>query len=270
MTEPERVALEHIRQVVDSVIGLSAPPEPPPTVSPPPEANESILPVPYISQPGEDGDQSTNDSGAAAVVMLLRAYTDQAINPADLYNKAAQGTHNPLSFTQILNAMGVNGVTVELRSNLNLPDLALILFSGRPVIAPIKQAVLQKAGLAPETITGPYYVVVVGMDTKQVFIHDPLRKEPSGEAQGIAWQTFYEAWTQAQDYERAVLVPRQHLVRRVCVNVNLLNVHAEPDGNANLVGVVSLGELFEITIQKNGWGKIGEERWINLSYTADI
>jgi hypothetical protein len=31
MTEPERAALNHIRQVVDSVIGVPAPPEPPPS-----------------------------------------------------------------------------------------------------------------------------------------------------------------------------------------------------------------------------------------------
>jgi hypothetical protein len=31
-----------------------------------------------------------------------------------------------------------------------------------------------------------------------------------------------------------------------------------------------MGDLFEITTQKNGWGKIGEERWINLSYATDI
>jgi hypothetical protein len=270
MTEPEHVALEHIRKVVDSVIGLSAPLEPPATVSPPPEANASILPVPYISQLVDGADQSACDSGAAAGVMLLRAYTDQTITPVEFYKKSGPSAGNPLSFTQILNTMGVNGITVELRSNLQLPDLALILFSGRPVITPIKQAVLQKAGLAPDAIDGLYYVVVVGMDMKQVFIHDPLLKEPSGEAQGVAWQTFYQAWTEAQDYERAALVPRQQLLRRVRVNVNLLNVHAQPDGNTNLVGMVSLGELFEITVQKSGWGKIGEDRWVNLSYTVDV
>jgi hypothetical protein len=265
MTEAERAALDHIRQVVDSVIGVPAPPEPLPAGT-----YASILPVPYISQLVEEDDQSTNDSGVAAGVMLARAYVDQAIKPADFCNQAGQTAGNPLSFTQILTAMNANGVPVEMRSNLKLADLSIILFSGRPVIAPIKQTVLQHAGLTPETFTGPYYIVIVGMDVKQVFIHDPLRKESSGQAQDVPWLTFYQAWSQAQGYERAVLVPRQQLVRRVCVTASVIDVREQPEAYANPVGKVNLGELFEVTAQKNGWGKIGEDRWISLSYTADI
>ena len=265
MTEPERAALDHIRQVVNSVIGVPAPPEPIPSGMLP-----SILPVPYFSQLGDEAGLSNNDSGAAAGVMLVRAYVNESITPGDFYNQTGQSADNSLSFTQIMNALGVNAVAVELRSNLKLADLSLILFSGRPVIAPIKQAVLQQAGLTPETFDGAYYVVVVGMDSKQVFIHDPLRQDMSGQSQGIPWLTFYRAWTQAQGYERAVLVPRQQLIRRVRVTTSLLDVYKQPGASASPTGTVSLGDLFEVTKQKNGWGKIGEERWINLSYTADI
>ena len=87
---------------------------------------------------------------------------------------------------------------------------------------------MEKAGLSPEKFEGPYYVVVVGMDVKQVYIYDPLRKDNTGQAQGIPWLTFYLAWTQAQGYERAVLVPRQQLVRRVRVTATFLNVHEQP------------------------------------------
>lgn len=265
MTEPERAALDHIRQVVDSVIGVPAPPEPLP-----PGSYASILPVPHISQMEWGDDQSTSDSGVAAGVMLVRAYIDQAITPADFGNQAGQTAGNLLSFTQILNAMNGNGVPVELRSNLKLVDLSIILFSGRPVIAPIKQTVLQQAGLTSGIFNGPYYVVVVGMDVKQVFIHDPLRKDASGQAQEVPWLTFYRAWSQAQGYERAVLVPRQQLVRRVRITASTLDIHDQPDDVANLVGKVNLGELFEVVAQKNGWGKINKDRWINLSFTADI
>ncbi|MGA2488808.1 MAG: hypothetical protein ABSF99_01280 [Anaerolineales bacterium] len=281
MTEPERAALEHIRQVVDSVIGASAPPEPatPEPVTPEPTTTEpapaetlpSILPVPYFSQAGDEANLPTNDSGSASGVMLVRAYNGADIIPADFYNQAGQSAGNALSFTQIMNALSANGVPVELRSNLKLADLPLILFSGRPVITPIQQAVLQQAGLSPDIFKGPYYVVVVGMDMKQVFIYDPLRQDASGQAQGIPWLTFYQAWTQAQGYERAVLVPRKQLVRRVRVTANLLDVFEQPGGvDAIPAGTVSLGEVFEVTTQKSGWGKISEDRWINLSSTADI
>ena len=273
MTEPERAALDHIRQVVDSILGAPAA-----SVSPEPNPAEPVasgplvftLPVPYLSEMGQATGTAPNDSGAAAGVTLVRAYTGQAIRPGDFYNQAGQGGNSPLSFTQILNAMSMNGVPVELRSNLKFTDLSLILFSGRPVIVPLRLAVLEKAGLSLENFDGPYYMVVVGMDVKQVFIHDPLRADPSGSAQGVPWQIFYQAWTQARGYERAVLVPRQQLIRRVRVTATSLNVHDQPSESTSPVGRVEMGDLFEITAQKNGWGKIGEERWINLSYAADI
>jgi hypothetical protein len=288
MTEPERAALDHIRQVVDSVIGVrnlpdTLPAEPTssvpdtlpadtsaPTPDPLPAAtNASILPVPYISQLGAGTDQFI-DTGAAAGAMLVQAYIGLSIPPSEFYQQAGQFGDVPLSFAQISNTLIARGLPVELRSGLKLADLCYILFSGRPVITLVDHAILQAAGLTPEKFAGPHFMVVVGMDVEQAFVHDPLRKDASGQAVGIPWLIFYQAWSQAQDYERSILVPRLQLVRRVRVSANLLNVHAQPSANALLVGTVGLGELFEITTQTNGWGKIGEDRWISLSYTADI
>jgi hypothetical protein len=51
----------------------------------------------------------------------------------------------------------------------------------------------------------------------------------------------------------------------------MLDVYEQPAGtDASLAGTVNLGDVFEVTKQKSGWGKIGEDRWINLSYTTDI
>ena len=301
MTEPERAALDHIRQVVDSVIGVRNLPDTLPLDSNasipdthpsdsnasipdtlpsdpnasipdtlPPDLNASILPVPYISQMGAGADQFINDSGAAAGAMLIQAYTDQSITPVEFYEQTGQIGDAPLSFEQISSTLSAKGIPVELRSGLKLADLSLILFSGRPVIALVKQTVLNTAGLTPEKFDGPHYLVVAGMDVDQAFIHDPLRKDASGQAQGIPWLIFYQAWTQAQGYERAILVPRLQLVRRVRVTADLLNVYKQPEANALLAGTVNLGDLFEITTQNNGWGKIGEDRWINLKKTTDI
>jgi hypothetical protein len=202
--------------------------------------------------------------------MLVQAYTDQIITPSEFYKQTGQTGDLPLSFALISNTLSAKGVPVELRNGLKLADLSFILFSGRPVIALCNHAVLQAAGLTPGKSDGLHYLVVVGMDVQHAFVHDPLRKDASGQSQGIPWLIFYQAWSQAQGYERAVLVPRLQLVRRVRVTANLLNVHSQPGANVLLAGTVSQGELFEITTQKNGWGKIGEDRWISLSNTADI
>ena len=87
MTEPERAALNHIRQVVDSVIGVPASPE---TLAL--EVHPCILPVPYFSQAGDQAGLSTNDSGAAAGVMLVRAYGNGSINPSIAESFCCNGT----------------------------------------------------------------------------------------------------------------------------------------------------------------------------------
>ncbi len=269
MTEPEHAALEHILHVVESVIGETTP-APPGTSQPARATVPAILPVPYVSQLGPGAEQFANDSGAAAGVMLVRAYTEKTPTPNDFFNQSGQHADNPLSFTHIANAMNANGVPAELRFPLKLADLALFLSSGRPAILLVKQAVLQQAGLTTETYNGPHYVVAVGLDVKQVYIHDPLRQDVSGQGQAVPWLTLYQAWTQAAGYERAALVPRIQLVRRVKVSAATVNVRQGPNASATLAGTVRLGEVFEMTAQKDGWGKIGENRWISLGYAADI
>ncbi len=265
MTEPERAALDHIRRVVDSVIGAGVVPDTLPVETQPP-----ILPVPYVSQLGEDSDEYVNDSGAAAGAMLARAYGEQELTAKDFYLKSGQTGDAPLSFPQVASTLKLLGVACETRDNLKLADLSLVLFSGRPVVTQIRQTVLQEAGLTPESFDGPHFIVVVGMDIRQVYIHDPLRMDASGQAQAIPWLTFYNAWAQADRQEKSILVPRQQLIRRVQVTVTSLNIYGQPNASTDPVGTAISGELFEITTQNNGWGKIGEDRWISLSYTADI
>jgi len=267
MTEPAIAALEHIRRVADSVLGESTTQPPIPST---PGGTANIFPVPYVSQLGPGADQFTNDSGAAAGVMLVRAFTGKAITPNDFFNQTGQHADFPLSLAQISTAMNANGVPVETRSSLKLSDLALILSSGRPAIVLVKQAVLQQAGLTPETFSGPHYLAAVGLDVKQVYVHDPLRRDASGQGQGIPWMTFYQAWTQATGFERAALVPRMQLIRRVRVTSPLINIRQQPNATAALAGTAKLGDAFEITVQKDGWGQIGEGRWISLSFTTDI
>lgn len=266
MTEPERAALDHIRRVVDSVIG--EPTFPVPRSSEPGGIN--FLPVPYFSLLGTGADEVFNDSGAAVGAMLVRAYTGTILTPNDFFNQASQQVNASLTFTQISNALRINGVPVEIRSGLRLADLGLILLSGRPAIVMVKQTILQEAGLTQESFDGPYFLVAVGLDVKQIHVHDPLRKGASGQSQGIPWLTFYQAWTQAPGNERTALVPRMQLVRKVKVTTTTLNVHKQPNGDAPVAGVVNSGEVFEVTSQVEGWGKIGEDRWISLSYVAEI
>ena len=265
MTEPERAALEHIRRVVDSVIGEAAPA---PASASQPLVN--LLPVPYVSQLGVGASQFTNDSGAAAGAMLVRAYTGKTITPDDFFSQTGVRDDTPLSYTLISSALAANGVPAELRYSMKLGDLALVLATGRPAITLVNHDVLQQAGVTSETFSGPHYLVVVGLDVKQVCVHDPLRSDNSGIGQAIPWLMFYRAWNQAQGYQRAALIPRMQLIRRVLVNPATLDVHNDASASAASVAVAHAGDVFEVTEQKNGWGKIETGKWILLSSTADI
>ena len=263
MTEPERAALKHIRRVVDSIVGEAVPASASQTAA-------NLLPVPYISQSGAGADQFTHDSGAAAGAMLIRAYTGKSITPNDFFNQTGQHTDYPLSFAQIMTVMSANGVVMEIRYSLKLSDLALVLATGRPAILFVNHDVLQLAGLTSESFKGPHYLVAVGLDVRQVYIHDPLRADESGKGQAIPWGTFYQVWSQALSSPRAALVPRQQLIRRVRVTAATLNVYTDPNATAASVATAHTEDVFDVTEQRNGWGKVGDGKWINLSSTADI
>ncbi len=99
----------------------------------------------------------------------------------------------------------------------------------------------------------------------------PLRQDSSGQAQGISWLTFYQAWSQAQGYVRAVLVPRQQLIRRVRVTASALDIYEQPGGQIPArSGRSILGNYSKSRSRKVAGEKSAKDRWINLSYTADI
>lgn len=266
MTEPEHAALEHIRRVVDSVIGERPPQEAAAPVIP--ASNPfCCLPVPYISQ--LVGENTVHDSGAVAGAMLVRAYTGKMLTPAEFLNQIGQFNEASLTLTQLSTVLKLNGVPVEIRTGLKLSDLAQILFSGRPAITMVRHIILQQGGLTTESFDGPHFLVCVGMDLRYLYAHDSLRKDPSGQAQPIPWLTFYRAWNQA-DSERAVLLPRLQLVRRVKVTAETVSICQQPNNETSLMGTAEAGDVFEVSSQRDGWGKIAENRWISLSSVTDI
>jgi len=273
MTEPEHAALEHIRRVAESILEVSGK-----TVEPSPAlidavqtvlAKPALLSVPYESQLGAGSEQFINDSGAAAGAMLVNAYLETSVTPNDFYTKAGQHADVSLTFQQMTTALNYYGVSVELRVSLKLGDLALILTSNRPTILQVEHAVLKDAGLTLETFTGLHYLVAVGLDVEQVYVHDPLRSDSSGQGLGIPWMVLYQAWSQVPS-PRPALIPRLALLRRVRVTATSLNVRQGPDATAPIAGTVRNGDVFEIVRQKGDFGMIGDERWISTKYVQDL
>src|SRR5688572_9601091 len=138
-----------------------------------------LLPVPYVSQLGAGADTHRNDCGAASSVMLLRAYLDLKMTPDEFYTKFAIQWDPYLSVPQMRDAMSSLGLLTDFRANLGLQDLFTFLAASKPVIVLLRYKILQEAGLTEKKFEGPHFAVVVGIDSKNIYIHDPLYTNPA-------------------------------------------------------------------------------------------
>jgi hypothetical protein len=210
--------------------------------------------------------------------MLLRAYLNLQMTPDEFYTKFAISGDPFLSVTQIRNAMSSLGLLTDFRATLTVQDLFGALAAGKPPIVLLRYKVLSEAGLTEKTFQGPHFAVLVGMDIKYVYLHDPLYTDPArGEAHAYPLEMFWQAWKEVANDpnfpnpERGAILPTAgigfKLAHKVKINQGSLNVRWGPGTNYQIVGTVKRGEVFEVTHEISGWGQIGDERWIVLSYT---
>ncbi len=241
----------------------------------------TLLPVPYVSQLGPGAEARKNDCGAASSIMLLRAYfPDFKLTPDEFYTRfAIPGADPYLSVTQLRNAMGSLGLLTDFKATLGMQDLFGYLAAGKPVIVLLRYKVFEDAGLTEKHFEGPHFAVVVGMDIRHVYIHDPLYTNPAnGEAHPYPLELFWRAWKEVatdpkvRNPERSAIIPSAgigfKLSRQVKVNVPALNVRASNALNAAIVRVLKKGEVVEIAREMGGWGEIEGGGWIVLAYTV--
>jgi len=238
----------------------------------------TLLPVPYVSQLGTGADLHSNDCGAASAVMLLRAYQKVSLTPNDFYTQFNISGDPYLSVTQLQRALNTMGLLNEFHSGLSIQDLFSLIASGKPAIVLIRYKVLYEAGLTEKTFQGPHFAVVVGLDPKYIYIHDPLYTDPTvGEAHPYPIDIFWKAWKEVAldpsfpNPERSAIVPAAgigfQVSHKVKVNISSLNVRSGPGLNMSVAGTVKKGEVYAISREMNGWGEIGLNKWIKLQFT---
>jgi len=240
----------------------------------------SLLSVPYIPQIGPNADAHNNDCGAASVLMLLKAYHQIEMTVDEFYTTFNISKDVYLSVSQLRNALSSRGISTDYKANLTIQDVFAKLALGIPLIALFRYKVLADAGLTFSKFQGPHFAVVVGMDIKNIYINDPLYKEPgAGNAKAYPLDLFWKSWTEVgQDSKnpnptRAAIFPTTgigfQVVRKVKTNSNL-NIRSGPGTKHNLVGVAKKGEIFEIRRELAGWGEIDDSQWFNLTYTVPL
>jgi len=240
----------------------------------------SLLSVPYIPQIGPEADAHNNDCGAASVLMLFKAYHQIEMTVDEFYSSFNISKDVYLSVSQLRNALSSRGISTEYKANLTVQDVFTKLAQGIPMIVLFRYKVLADAGLTFSKFQGPHFAVVIGMDIKNIYINDPLYKEPgAGNAKAYPMDLFWKAWTEVgQDSKnpnptRAAIFPTTgigfQVTRKVKLNSNL-NIRSGPGSKHNIVGVGKKGEIFEIRRELAGWGEIGDGQWFNLAYTLPI
>jgi hypothetical protein len=239
-----------------------------------------LLPVPYVSQLGAGAGAHNNDCGAASAVMLLRAYLNIQMTPDEFYTKFALSGDPYLTVTQLRNAMSSLGLLTDFRATLSVQDLFVALAAGKPAIVLLRYKVFQDAGLTEKSFEGPHFAVAVGMDIKNIYLHDPLYTNPAvGNAHPYPLNVFWQAWKEVAtnpfpNPERSAVIPSNGLgfglSRKVRVTINTLNIRFGPNPGHPVVGSLKKDQIVDIYRELNGWGELGENQWILLTYTVRV
>jgi hypothetical protein len=241
----------------------------------------TLLPVPYVSQLGVGADAHRNDCGAAAAIMLISAYLGIQMTPDDFYARFNIAGDVYLSIPQIRNAMGSLGLLTDLRANMALQDIFNTISIGKPLIVLIRYRVLSAAGLTERMFEGPHFAAAVGMDCKYIYLNDSLYTNPAvGEAHPYPLDLFWQAWKEVANDpanpnpERAAIIPTAaigfRLTRKAKITAQTLYVRAKPNVDSPVVATLRLNDIVEIRREVGGWGEIGDNRWISLSYVVTV
>jgi len=237
-----------------------------------------LLPVPFITDIGVNIPSQQIDCAAVSASMLINAYLNEQINPEDFFTNYSVQGYPYLNVVQLRNGLGSLGILTDFHANLTIQDLFGFLAAGKPPIVLLKYNVFEKAGLVERNFKGPYFSVVVGMDIKNIYLHDPLfSTAEEGNAHAFPLDIFWKAWKDVTNDplfpnpERSAIVPTSgigfKLARTVRVNQISLNIRSGPGSDFPVVGTAKKGEFYDISREMSGWGEIGKDRWLVMAYT---
>ena len=56
-----------------------------------------------------------------------------------------------------------------------------------------------------------------------------------------------------------------NLPYKITIAINALNIRTGPGGSYQAVGITKKGSVHKVLEEQDGWGRIGDNKWINLS-----
>jgi hypothetical protein len=256
------------------------------------ERKAALLPVPYVSQLGVGASKYHNDCGAASGAMLLAAYSGEMMTPDAFFEATGQTTDAYLSAGQLMRVLSAAGLRTEWQQGVNLGDLFTMLAEDRPPIVLFNYgAYRERVTTENETFSGGHFGVIVGIDTANVYLHDPLWGESGGAALTIPHDDWLYAWTAAVrdgNPARGCLVP-MIAIGDFQQSDALYSVRVIPSDGLRIrrspqVALANStqrflrgGDIAKIYVEAkdaegNDWGAISPERdhWIALKYDGEV
>jgi len=241
----------------------------------------TLMAAPYFSQQGAGASDNNNDCGAAAGLMVLKAYKPETeMTVDDFYAEANPGRHDEaLWVSQIRSVLAGHGIATDYKDPFDDALLFKCMREHKPVIALIKYARLVENGLTEFTnFKGAHYVVIVGVDPGYVYVNDPYYDFPKGAASSYPIDIFWKAWADATldgNPDRSGIFPLVGIgevvppdpaplykVKIICIGQRVRN--GPGDNFDPPIDLLKNGLIVPIFEERDGWGRIGFKRWIFL------
>lgn len=170
------------------------------------ETKPHMLDIPYRSQHDADAQLSRADCGPACVAMLVE-WKGGTITVDGI--TALTGT-GPTDSIELTRAALVHGISLMRVNNAILSGIEAQIDSGKPVVALVRYADFGKFRQDTQ-YAGLHWVVVVGYDSENIYIHDPNHwgaRRNEGKAKAIPRAMFDFAWgdTMPEAINRQMLV----------------------------------------------------------------
>jgi hypothetical protein len=251
------------------------------------------LNVPYLGQVGYGADEHHNDCGPTSGGMVIKFFGISIVSIDVLFNEVQPSGDAYTSFGDICKLWDVRGIGADYDQEVTLGKLYEYLIKGVPIVALIRYGALES--IRPNTFKGSHFVVIVGMDLKNVYIHDPLNNVSSGELVQVPLALWNTAWSTLGDQnpQRSCLIPS----KSTSPNVLKIVYPKDTDGCSirSMPGVTTTATylyaipydktftkvssrmlIYEIrNVLRNGiyedWGRIHESqsRWVCLKFTVE-
>lgn len=225
-----------------------------------------ILPV---SQMGTGANKYKSDCGPACCVCLLHAMEGISLYPDDFYDYMSVPNDSGTSIQQLRTFLNEFEVSTSSFSSAGMETLKKYVNEQRLAIWLIWYKPLTDAGCVQYGGTFYHWVVIVGFDTKFVYINDPYRTDGRSyiPVPISAWNAASCGTGLVCNYSVPGGQDMADTTHRVVASVGGLNVRTGPGIGYATVGKSLLpGEEVIVTSVSENWAKIDGPRLFGYSY----